>query len=1036
MKKFLLLSFMLMFAFTFSESWAQERTVSGKVTAAETGEALPGVNVVLKGTTTGTVTDIDGNYKLSVPSDGGTLVFSFIGLATEEVQIGNRSVIDVQLSSDIQQLSEVVVVGYGEVDKRKLTSAITSVDAEELAKMPVPSFDVALQGKAPGVQVSTTSGLLGEAPKIRIRGVNSISSGTSPLVVLDGVPIETGDLSFGIAPNNALADLNPNDIASYEVLKDGAATAIYGSRATNGVILITTKQGKAGQTKVNYDFYVGATEAANRFELLNANEFIQISNEKFATGGNTPQAFPGPNNVDTDWQDVIFRTGTVQSHNLSFSGGSESTKFFASAGYMTQEGHVVNNSIERYSMRLNLDYTGVKWLDAGIKVQLTQQRNEGLNTGTNALSGNVSNATSAFPNISPFDPNDPTGFNLTPDRVTMGQGNNLQRIAFNLPNIAWVLANNQQESQTTRIISNSYLQANLPFDIKIRSQIGANLSDTRDFLSRNPLHGDGRPTGFVFRGYSNITTWNWQNTISWKRTFDEVHSVALVAGSELQKRRFDSFTGSGQEFSDDFFISEGLISDTYNTQFSSGFVGEESFESWFGRLNYDYDGKYLFSASIRRDGISKLPEENRFGTFLGGSVGWMISNEGFFNVPVINELKLRGGFAETGNDNLPGGLFPTVGTYGPELYGPNTAIRFENVGNPSLVWETTTKTNIGIDFSLFPNGRLSGSIDWYKNAVIDLVLNRPTAMSLGIPGNDITTNVGEIENSGIEIALNSINITNNDFEWSTNFNLTTNENEITKLANNNADVILTYNVLRVGESIGALWGFESAGVNPANGNPLYVKGDGTVIQGNPDNNTYYVYNPEDPTDLSTTSTLSDADDKKVIGQTVPDFFGGITNNFRYKNFDLSIAMTYSIGQQVYNATLQEGLTQNFSNNPRLILDRWTPTNTNTTVPRLSLRNDNFLNQDGNATTRFVEDGDFLRVQNITLGYRLPQSVLNNIALSTVRIYAQVQNAFVFTGYTGLDPELSFSNTTNQQAGIDLNSNPLPRTYTVGVNIGF
>jgi TonB-linked SusC/RagA family outer membrane protein len=1032
MKKFLLLNFLIALCFMGNDAFAQERTVSGTVTSAETGEALPGVNILLKGTTTGVVSDLDGNYRLSVPSDGGTLVFSFIGLQTKEVQIGNKSVVDVQLNSDAQQLNEVVVVGYGAVEARKLTSSISSVDAEKLAAMPVPSFDAALQGKAPGVQVSTTSGMLGEAPKIRIRGINSITSGTDPLIVVDGVPLMTGNFS-GVAENNGLADINPNDIESFEVLKDGAATAIYGSRAANGVILITTKRGQAGTATINYDFYTGFNETANRFELLNAEEFVQISNEKFAAAGTLPQAFPGPGNVDTDWQDVIFRKGFVQSHNIGISGGNEAAKFYVSANYMDQDGAIVNNSIERYSIRGNIDYTGVKWLDAGLKVQASQQRNSGLNTGTNSLSGNISNATSAFPNIAVMNPDHPTGYNITPDNNAMGQGNNLQVVAFNLPNIKYVLDHNKEEAVNQRLLSNAYAQVNLPYDLKLRTQIGFDIADTRDFRSWNPVHGDGRPNGYVFRGYYNTTRWNWQNTLSYNRTVADVHTFNFVVGNEFQNTSYDQFTGSGDEFSDEFFIQRGLITGSYNNQYSSGFVGESGFESIFGRLNYDYDNKYLLSISLRRDALSSLPEATREGTFLGASAGWNIAQEDFFNVEAINDFKIRGSYAETGNTDI--GLFPYLGTYGPELYGESVAIRFEQVGNSDLKWETSKKLSAGIDFSILSN-RISGSIDWYRNDVDDLILQAPTPPSLGIPSNRIFKNIGTLKNEGFEFNINAAVVDRGDFSWSSNLNLTTNQNEIISLANNDSDVNYTYNILRVGEEIGAFYGFIYNGVNPANGNPIYTTADGSLIQGNPANTTYYAYDPANPEDISEQVSDLNEGDKVVLGSPNPDIYGGFSNSFSFKGIELGVTLTYAFGHQVLNVTQQELMTMEFSNNTAKIKDRWTPANTNTDVPRLYSKVDNFLNNDGNATTRFLEDADFVRVQNITLAYNLPQAIYSNIGLNKVRVYAQVQNAFVFTGYSGLDPELSYSNTTNIQAGIDYNTNPLLRTYTIGLNVGF
>jgi len=1035
----------MMCALIVVEATAQS-TISGKVTD-DTGEGLPGVNVLIKGTTTGTQTDLDGNYQLSV-SDDAILVFSYVGFQSQEVTVGGRSVIDIELGGAIE-LQEVVVVGYGEVDKRKLISSVASVAGEQIAEMPVVSFDQALQGKAAGVQVTTTSGILGSTPKVRIRGINSITSGTSPLYVIDGVPIQTGELSTLFAGQlNGLADINPNDIESYEILKDGAATAIYGSRASNGVILITTKKGsKSKKPKVDYSFTYGLNQTANRFDLLNAEEFILISNEKFASAGQTPQAFAGPNNVDTDWQDEIYRTGQVMSHNLALSGGSESVSYFFSVGMTDQEGAIDNNSLTRYSTRANIDYVANDWLKTGVRMQVSRQQSNGLNVGSNALSGNVANATRLFPNVPVFDAEHPTGYNLTPDNNALGRGNNLQDIAFNLTNIRYVLDNNIQETVNTRFLGSGYLQVDLPYGFSAKTQIGIDNADTQDFLSLDPLHGDGNPTGRVDRVQTNGLQWNWQNTLSWRKTIADVHSFYFIAGNEFQKLAVDWFLARGSDFADPFFIRDGLITGSFNTQNSSGFFGENGFASTFSRLNYDYDNRYLLSVSFRRDGISSLPEDTREDNFFGGSLGWNVTQESFFNIPIVSQLKLRGSWAQTGNTSFST-FFPALGTYQPELYGDATALSFATVGNPDLRWEVTTKTNFGVDFGVLDN-RITGSVDYFVGKTEDLILSAPTPPLLGIPGsptaNTINLNVGEMENRGVELALNSTNYDANGLVWTTSFNATWQENEVTLLSNDNADIvsISPFNIVRVGESIGSLYGWESAGVNPANGNPLYNTPDRGIIQGNPDNNTYYIYDPENPNDFSEgarTTALGEAD-KKIIGQTLPKVYGGISNQVSYKGFDLSISLTYALGHQVFNGSRQNGLTNFFQNNSREILNRWTPSNTNTDIPRLSLNNDNFLNLSsslnaGNAETRFMEDADYLRVQNVTIGYTLPASIVDRAGISSARIFVQAQNLHVFTGYSGLDPELNVSRTSNIASGVDLNTNPLNRTYTIGVNLSF
>lgn len=1042
MRKFLLLSFAA-FLLTSSELWAQERTITGTITSKDDGTGLPGVNVIIKGSTIGTVTDVDGRYTLAVPSPGTILTYSFIGLKTQEIEVGEKTTIDVPMEQDVTQLSEIVVVGYGTQDKRTLTSAISSLRGEDVARMPVASFDQALTGKASGVQVSAGSGILGQAPRIRIRGTNSITSGADPLVVIDGVPMLDGNIS-GVAQSNALGDLNPNDIESYQVLKDGSATAIYGSRAANGVILITTKNGKAGKTKINYDVQMGTNSTARRFDLLNADQFIAISNEKFATGGiYAPQALPGPNNVNTDWQDVIFRNGFFQNHNLNISGGSDQVSYYFSGGYMNQDGAVVKNSLERYTMRANIDYTGVDWMSAGMKLAVTRQLNNGLNTGTNALSGNVANALGAFPNVPVYDANNPLGYNISDDMRALGRGNNLQEIASGYTNIAYVLAHNKQVADNYRVISSGYLQANIMEGLNLRTQIAADFQDNDDLLSWDPFHGDGGGStkGILSRSAGRNVRWNWQNTLNFKRTFDN-HTFAVTLGNEYQKTTFRYFYGQGTTFSDPLFIKYDLITGTFNKQESGGDYQEAGFDSYFGRLNYDYKAKYLLSFSVRNDGISSLPSANRRGTFFGGSVGWDIAKEAFFNSTTFSQLKLRGSWAQVGNVSI--GNYPYVGTYVPQLYGTQSGIAFGNMGNPDLKWETSDKLDIGVDLGLF-NDRIAVSADYYQNKISDMILKKPLNPGAGVPGNIFNTNIGSMTNKGFELTITSDNLKGKDLSWVSTLTLASNKNKVTALVDD-GDILFDYTINRIGKPIGSLYGFSSAGVNPANGNPLYNvvrDGQNVIIQGNPDDNLYYLYNPAAPGEVSqSTDALSATTDKVILGNPAPKVFGGLNNALKWKGFDFELFLTYSFGNKIMNVTRQSNMDMVFRNNITEILDRWTPDHTNTDVPRLSYGNGNFVNQNGNALSRFVEDGSFVRLQNISLGYTLPRSVLSSFAkgaISNVRIYAQVRNAYVFTKYKGADPELTYltngSANVNSAVGVDYNTNPLLRTVTFGLSVG-
>jgi TonB-linked SusC/RagA family outer membrane protein len=1028
MKKVLRWNLVLMAFFsllTAGQVYAQERAITGKITSAEDGTTIPGVNVVVKGTTNGTTTDANGNYTLRVPASGGSLVFSFIGLRSEEVAIGDRTVVDLAMTVDVTQLSEVVVVGYGTQEKRTLTSAISTVKGSEIAQVPVQSFDQALVGKAAGMQVIIPSGLVGQAPVIRIRGNNSITSGQSPLFVVDGVPAISGNVS-GVASGNALGDVNPADIESIEVLKDGAATAIYGSRAANGVVLITTKKGKSGKPALNFDAQVGVNTIARRFDLLNAEEFIAISNEKFATSNTAPQAFPGPNNDDTDWQNVIFQNGLIQNYNLNMSGGSKDVSYYISGGYMSQEGAVKRNAMERFSMLGKVDYNGVDWFSAGMKLQATRQLNNNLNTGANALSGNVTSALKAFPNVPVYDAANPTGYNISADGRSLGRGNNLLDIASNYTNPQYTVDKNIFRADNYRMLTNIYAQVNLMDGLNVRTQYGLDIVDNDDFQSWDPIHGDGGGStrGYVYRGAYRIFTWNWQNTINFKRSFAENHNIGITLGNEYQKRTEDYFYGDGQTFSDPSFVKYGLISNTYGVQTSGGDYDFNGFSSLFGRLNYDYAGKYLVGFSVRKDAISSIPEDNRNGTFLGGSAGWIISQESFFSVPSVSMLKVRGSYAEVGNTSI--GNFTYVGSYSAALYGSQSGIAFSQVGNNSLAWETSKKLDIGLDLGLLSD-RITASFEYYKNDIDGLILNAPTPFTAGIPGNSISKNVGSMTNSGIEVTIGAQTLTRGDFTWNTDLTFTTNRNEVTALIDAGDLTINAFTIDRVGEPINSVYVYEYGGVNPANGNPLYVRGDGSVIQGNPDDQQYYLYDAGNPASMEATTPLGIAD-LKIMGQYNPKFYGGLNNTFTWKGVDLGIMLTYAGGNKVYNATRQGGMQMEFTNNFREILNRWTPENPNTDVPRLKYASSTFLNLN---SSRFVESADYLRIQNVSLGYTIPRSVLNVFgenAISNVHVFAQVRNAFIFTKYKGTDPE-------NANSGVDNNTNPLLRTYNFGISIG-
>jgi TonB-dependent starch-binding outer membrane protein SusC len=1041
MKRILLLSFVLLGLI--SSAWAQ-RAVTGRVSDATNGEGLPGVAVRVKNSPQGTVTDMNGNYRLEIAQDNATLVFSFIGYATREVVVGNQSTVNIQLSEDVEQLQEVVVVGYGTQERRELTGAVSSVGGEAIQNLVTPSFDQQLAGRAPGIQVTTPSGILGQAPQIRIRGVNSITGSADPLIVIDGVPVVNADRS-AVAASNPLSNINPADIESFEVLKDGSATAIYGSRAANGVIIITTKRGSKGAARVDYSTSIGVNTTSNRFDLLSGDQFVQIANEKFTNAGNDGLAKAGEN---TDWQDFIFRRGQVQQHNLSIRGGSDATRYFFSLGFSDQESAVKRNDLSRYSFRGNLDHVIAERVKIGTSLSYSLTETRGLNTGANSLSGIMYNATRALPNVAIYDSENITydGFNVTANGAALGRGNNEANVDNNIPNIGFVLENNIFRNRAHRILGNAYAEVEIVDGLSARTQIGTDVLLADDFQFWDPRHGDGRSAnGYVYQAFNPAYRWNWQNTLNYQTKIGNDHSINITAGAEYQHTTFSNFSGSGTGLSDRFYGQDNIISNSYENQFSAGGFTEIGFDSYFARVNYSYAGKYMATFAIRNDGISSLPLANRRGTFPGGSIGWRISDEDFFASDLFTDVKVRASYGKVGNTEI--GAFPYVGGYNPVLGGIGPGIAFGQVANQNLRWETSEKWNFGLDMTV---GRVTLNVDVFRNNIDDLVLNAPTPPSLGVPGNQISQNIGSMVNEGIELRIQSNLLQRGNFSWNTDFNLTLMRNEVTNLID---PIQLTYNRTEVGRPIASLYGFQWAGVNPANGNPLYYRGDGTISQYNLEtgNLGWSAYDPQNPgvvsvwkassgVPITPAQTALGSNDLAFLGNTLPVWQGGWSNMLRYGNFDFEVFLRYSGGNYIMNETRRGLLGQGFSNNLTEVMDRWTENGQATDVPKLYVGQDNAMWQTSASNSRFVEKGDFVRVQNIVLGYTAPTEFLNNVfnnKIRSVRLFAQVQNPLIFTNYTGLDPELNnlSATTPNLQYGVDWNVAPIIRTWSVGLNVG-
>lgn len=787
---------------------------------------------------------------------------------------------------------------------------------------------------------------------------------------------------------------------------------------------------------MNYNNYFGIAQPVKLFDLLHANDFVMISNEKRSNRGqadwasNDGTAYPGQT-FDTDWQKAVLRTNAKQQdHNLSFSGSTDKSTYYFSLGYTTQEGVTIPNEMKRYSLRGNADQKIRKWLSIGTNIAVTKTDYYGLNTGTNSLSGNIFSAIRQLPNTPIYDPDDPsgTGFNFEDGTNLVGKWNNYTTIGDNLPNIVYTLKENVQSSKIFRTIGDLYAQFNILPSLNFKTQVGVDNSMAEGFQYWNPFHGDGKSNnGYIYNDFRNQMRWNVQNILSFNKTLGSSHNIAAVLVNEYQYQKINNFYGSGTGLSNDFF-NHNVTTNTYSIQTSGGGTTENGFISYAGRLNYNFKGKYFVQGSVRYDGISSLPQANRYGVFPGASVGWNISKESFMSAVdnYISDLKVRASFAKVGNVSI--GNYPYFGLYGSAKYADYNGIAFSQAGNDQLKWETSTKYDVGMDI-LFFDGKYKFTFDYYLNNQDGLILAAPTPPSLGIPGNSINKNIGSMKNWGYEFSAEAYIIRSREFSWQIDGNITLAGNKVLGLYND-LDMIYNYNIIRVGESYNAVFGYEYLGVNKANGNPLYRKADGSVVQANIPTSTYVAYNEEDPSNVSVAAVQLSNSDKKILGSSLPTYFGSINSKAAYKGFDLSLMFRFSGGNMVMNRTRMDLLNLNFTNNSSEILGRWqSPENPGDGItPRLWATGGNFVNLSDQASTRWVEKGNYFKLSTLTIGYTLPEKWLNRANIESFRIFAQGQELFLLSKYKGIDPEM-------ENGGVDYNGTPRQRVITFGINLG-
>ncbi|GAB3636637.1 TonB-dependent receptor [Hymenobacter arcticus] len=1021
--------------------------VSGRVTQPS-GDGLPGVTVVVKGTTIGTSTDADGRFSLDVP-EGSTLVFSNVGYAKQELPItGPTSSIAILLKDDQQALSEVVVVGYGTQERQSVTGAVASVSGREIASQPVADPAQAIQGRAAGVQVVSNSGAPGGqgGTSIRVRGVTSAGN-NSPLYVVDGFPLPSAVDGNGNATGTELSSINPNDIETIDVLKDASATAIYGVRAANGVVLITTKRGKAGTSNVNFDGYLGVQNVWRQPGLLNSQQYATLNNEarnnyntQFA--GQTPvplnPLFDTPDKIaalqTTNWLDAIFQPARIQNYSLSATGGSEKARYAISAGYFQQNGTIIGSNFQRFTVRSNGEIQLNKVLKIGNTLALTHQEERPLANDNNEISGPIQLALQAPPFRPAYNPDGSFyEFNSTD--------------FFGEENPVTGALRPRNRNNRNRITTTFYAELEPFKGLRLRTNVGADLQFNQNDQFYPSIVGSAKYQPQNSSGSSNSNynpSYLIENTATYDRTFSEKHHFTLLLGQSAQQFDYFYLGGSRTGYPNNALVTidRGPINALIN---NNGGNGQSRLASYFGRFNYDFAGKYLFSAIARYDGSSAFALENKFGFFPGLSAGWRISEEEFMkDISAVSNLKLRLGYGKVGNPLNAGafGYLPTInaGTNYGYVFGTGsqnlaTGGVPTRLPNNDLRWENNIQYNIGLDMGFWQN-RVTASVDLYQRTSPNLLLNVPVSAVSGT-SDAVPTNSIASRNRGVDLSITTSNFVSPDpggFTWSTTLNLSAYRNKITDLGVgkpfNGQGIRGGSNLTRydVGQAFGAFYGYVADG--------LIQTADELASLNNGSPSKVYQTSGTAPGDIKFKDLNGDGVvnglDRTYIGNPNPDFTYGLNNTFSYKGFDLNVFLQGSQGNDVYNLNryyLEGGLAA-ATNAGTIALDRWTGPNTSNYVPR-AVYND--PNQNIRISSHYVENGSYLRMKLLTLGYTLPAAMLTTLHTQRVRVYVSAQNLFTVTKYTGFDPELG---NQGNSLGVDRGIYPQARVFLAGLNLGF
>lgn len=1006
-----------------------DKTVTGKVLSSEDNNALPGVSIVVKGTTTGTNSDADGNFKLTVKDNGAVLVFSAVGFEKQEIAVGNRTSINVSMVVDQKSLTEVVVVGYGTQRKSQMTGAISQVTAKQLQEMPITSIGQAMQGRVAGVDVSQSGSRPGSVPKILIRGRRSFNAGNDPLYVVDGIPLSAG-----------YEDLNPSDVASMEVLKDATATAIYGARGANGVVLVTTKRGAVkGKTTVTFDTYGGVSKPLDKIQLFSGPEFAEYVREAYrATNGyKDANGNPVPTGVadaaadakvavlggdpavakglaagtNTDWQDLLLRNGAMQNHSLGVQGGNDRTQFYISGGYFQDKGITAGLDYTRISLRANIDHSVNKWLKVGLSsyTMYSIRNGENLNPYGFTIQQN--------PLARPYDDNGNIIFSPTNDALLTNP-------------LAEIVPGAQVDNtKKYRIFNSIYAEFKILEGLKYRVNFGPDFTISRwgRFIGAAT---NARKLGDPQASSRNDFGFNWtlENIVTYNKTFAQKHNFGATVLQSIQRDNFERYTADVQ----------GVPAETqqfYNLGNAASVLGVSSgltqwtINSYMARINYDFNDKYLLTATIRRDGSSRFGENTKYGNFPGIALGWNISNEPFLKgVKWIDLLKLRAGWGKVGNQGVA--PYQTQGLLTRTAYAWGTTAAFgyrpNTIGNPDLKWETSATANIGVDFS-FVRGRIQGSLELYETNTTDLLLSDQLPGSIGFGA--VTRNVGQTRNKGIELGFTTVNVnTASGFKWTTDFTFTKNKEEIISLYNGKVDDL--GNRWFIGQPLNSYYDYKKIGIwqlSEKEEAAKFYPGD----KANPLGAGVGQIKVQDTNGDGIINAL----DRVLLGSDIPNFSAGFTTRFSYKGFDLSAFLFGRFGNMIVSGFHQDR-NQLAGRYQQIKVDYWTPNNPTNEFPR-PFSTQEFPQYN---TTLIYFDGTFVKLRNVNFGYTVPQSVANKLKLESLRLYVSIQQPKIWSEYrskyNGIDPEATITSSGNGTTSVSSNVVPATSVTTVGLNVRF